>query len=494
MSKKPVEKPQAWSRRPQFEPRQLLTADQLNAMNSDELNRQRLTNKALHGFGVVYGFGVTADAAGNVKMVDGCVEVSAGLGFDRHGRMLYWPGGPIGVDDTVTPDPEHEGRYTLRVHYAERQHPPKMYDPCDKDQPTWLDQGVVFSLTPGWDAVDRDCPTHPHSDCISHEDYLCQRTGAISGSEQIYLPPADDVQTISDEPGLLMKASSSDWCFDPDVDVSIPLMALDVCDRTKQSDSDYDPECDPVWGFCDTRPEICNVRPYVYRSPLLYELLNCCDVEQARINTVSWNHWTTDWSTAVPWDDFADRVHSREDVDSGFSVQFTKPVKIDTIHPSSIFVNIVYQESRTDYWMRQEIPMAELRVHEVFEGHGSVVQLIPDHDWIEAEVTGRQSTLKHGFRFELTVRGQLLRDECGHMVDARPVDVDPHTKCQDRPGGDFLSVFQVAAQDHHHDYYEPDPSTYVPESESETVTPSDGDAPSTSSEASVKPDESDKTK
>ena len=460
MSNKTVEKTQPWSRRPQFEPRQLLTAQQLNAVNTDELFRQRLLNKAVHGYGVVYGFGLEADLSGKVTTHNGCVEVSAGLAFDRHGRMLYWPGGLIGVDDTVSPTPEHEGQYTLRVHYAEREHPSAKYDDCDKDQPSWVDQGVVFSLAPGFEEIDRDCEPHPPAACITHEDYLCQRTGGVTGSEQTHLPADDNLKAIDDKPATLVKAPSSDWCFDPDADVAVALVALDVCDRTKKSD--YDPECEPVWGFCDGHPEICKVRPYVYRSPLLYELLKCCDVEQARIHLVSWAHWTQDWSTPVSWDDFAERIHNREEPDTGFSIAFTKPVKVETIHPSSIFVTVVYQESRTDYWMRQEIPMAELRVHNEYEGHASVVQLIPDHDWIEAEITGRQSTLKHGFRFELTVRGQLLRDECGHMLDARPADVDPASNCQERPGGDYLSVFQVGGQHHHDDHREPEePPTYA---------------------------------
>ena len=47
-----------WSKRPRFAPRQLLDADRLNAALDDELERQRLLNLALHGWGVVFGFGV----------------------------------------------------------------------------------------------------------------------------------------------------------------------------------------------------------------------------------------------------------------------------------------------------------------------------------------------------------------------------------------------------------------------------------------------------
>ena len=42
-----------WSKRPLFAPRQLLDADRLNAALDDELERQRVLNLALHGWGVV---------------------------------------------------------------------------------------------------------------------------------------------------------------------------------------------------------------------------------------------------------------------------------------------------------------------------------------------------------------------------------------------------------------------------------------------------------
>ena len=45
----------AWSRRPSFTPRQMLTAEQLNAGLADELMRQQLLSRAVHGYGVVLG-------------------------------------------------------------------------------------------------------------------------------------------------------------------------------------------------------------------------------------------------------------------------------------------------------------------------------------------------------------------------------------------------------------------------------------------------------
>ena len=48
-----------WPRRPHFAPNQRLTAQQLNAIMDDELRRQRLLTRALHGHGVVFGYALT---------------------------------------------------------------------------------------------------------------------------------------------------------------------------------------------------------------------------------------------------------------------------------------------------------------------------------------------------------------------------------------------------------------------------------------------------
>lgn len=447
-AKSPTEK-QTWSRRPNFAPRQLLTAKQLNAGLGDELMRQRLLNRSLYGYGVVLGLGLSTDEEGNVVTESGCVELGCGLALDRHGRMLYWRGGWIGMHDIVGPLPDCEGHYTLCLHYSERIQKPDGCLPFSSDDTKWLDQGVVFTLTRECQPVDRGCPDHPAGECFSHDDYLCQRTGALSPSRQ-RIGPTEDLEWVCEKPEPLCPTDCGSWGYDPRRDVCVPLACVEICDLTEQKGEekgDYespDAECEPKYGFCSTPPEQCEVRPYVYRNPLLYELLNCCDVDLPRVSSVSWHDWLEPgWHYPVPWREFADRIVSP----TGFSIDFSKPIHISTLHPGSIFLTAVYEEERTDYWMAQRVPLRELRPIERDGDYASAVQLIPQDDWIAAEITGRRSTLYDGARFELTVRGQLLRDECGQMLDARPLDIESGARCQSRPGGDFTSVFQVAARE-----------------------------------------------
>src|SRR3712207_2569889 len=102
----------SWSSRPVFRPRQMLTAEQLNRGLDDEMMRQQLLNRAIHGFGVVVGFGLVVRDDGVLDLDQGCLELTGGLALDRHGRMLHWRGGRIAPDDVVGRPPDCEGPYT----------------------------------------------------------------------------------------------------------------------------------------------------------------------------------------------------------------------------------------------------------------------------------------------------------------------------------------------------------------------------------------------
>jgi hypothetical protein len=444
-----------WSRRPHFAARQLLTAHQLNAAHEDELERQRLLNKALHGYGVVNGFGLPINGHGTVAVEDGCIDLSPGVGLDRHGRILNWDGGLVAVGDVVGELPDCEGHYTLRAHYAERLYPPEECGYCDKDHAVWREQAVVFSLSLGCEHIDRSCVDHPDDVCLSHDDYLCLRTGGARGPNHWPIGQSPDLAYLTDnpEPGPLLKTVNGEWCYDPDPEVAIPLACIEVCDRTKKNEhkSEYEPDCEPIWEFCGSGRDWCEVRPLVYRSPLLYELINCCDVETARVANVSWYSAHQPWSSALRFGAFRRRIMSNDNTDpeAGFAIRFSKRVDFSTVHPGSVFLTVVYQERRSDYWMTQRIPMKVLPIdYQRGEGaeYGTAIgcRLVPDHEWIEAEVATKRSTIFDGFRLELTVRGQIIRDTCGHMIDARPLDVSDDARCADRAGGDFVFAVQVA--------------------------------------------------
>jgi len=428
-----------WSRRPHFSPRQLLTADQLNEALHDELMRQRLLTRALHGHGVVFGYGLTRDDSKKLLVKDCAIEVSCGLAIDRHGRMLYWDGGAVDMHMIAGKKPTCEDLYTLCVAYAERLFPSNGCAPCAKDDAQWREEGVVFLLRRGCERIDRHCPDHPEGECLSHDDYLCRRTGATKGEPGL----APDLEGACDDPGPpSCTTECGGWRYDPEA--CIPIACVEICNLFKDKD------CDPKYSFCPGEVETYVARPFVYRTPLLYELLNCCDVDLPRVKHVSWRDWIVgDWSYRVPWDDFAARMQGRYD---GFQIWFSKPIRIGTLHPGSIFLTVLVQERRADYWVAQRVPLREVRPLKEEGDCAWGVALIPDDEWVVAEITGRHSSLHYGARVEVTLRGQMLRDKCGQMLDARPLDISPHARCQGRPGDDFVTVFRVDRRPRDDDY------------------------------------------
>jgi hypothetical protein len=430
----------AWSRRPAFSPKQKLTAEQLNAGLQDGIDRQRILNRAIHGYGVVIGYGLSVRNGGALDLRKGHLELGDGFALDRHGRMLVWKGGWLGMDDIVGDPPERAGTYTLVAHYAVRGPLRDGCAPSGRHFPPWTEEGVVFTLSPDRRRDDCGCPEHPWQRCVGHGEYLHRRNGGLPMKERS-VAVSPDVEWYSSEPAQALGSCMDGWEYDPDAQVGVPLAQLEVCDLSGEGNSG---DCEPRYGFCpDTAAEVEGVRPLVFRNPLLYELTRCCDVDLPRVEEISWQEWITEgWSTPVPWEAFVGQVTNTK---TGFEVWFTKPIDARSLHEASIFVTVFYQDGDAS-WRSYRMPLAELAPLQR-DGQTRGARLVPDqNDWVPSEVTGRQSNLFHGVRIEVTIRGQLLRDDFGRMLDARPMGKECGDGCHARPGDDLVTTFQVGPQ------------------------------------------------
>lgn len=418
--------PQPWSMRPRFSPKQKLSALQLNSLVDDQLKRSALLTRALHGHGVVFGLEVTQRSAD-------ALYISCGLAIDPHGRMLHTPSARIRAWELAGTRPHCDGMYTLIAHYAERGSPTGGCGPCG-DEPDWIEQGIVYSLSPGCREADCDCPDIADDTCPTLDDYVCERTGSHKG----HIPPAPDLEWACRRLGGLCDGPCG-WSYDKDS--GIPLACIEVFLR--------DGDCDPKFRFGEDPPKNCSVRPYVYRTPLLYELIRQCDVDLPWIETLSWSDWIINsennpvpWTLEVPWDE----VQARFVDPNGFIITFTKPIKVATLHPGSIFLTAYTWRNDTDYWQPQLIPIDV----EPGEGDGAVtreVRLVIYEEWLRNEIEGGRSPLFFGANIELTIRGQMLRDHCGNMLDARLIEFSPTGRAQNRPGGDFVAMFRTAPKE-----------------------------------------------
>lgn len=448
-----------WSRTPHYRPGGKLSAEQLNAAQSDAVMRDRLVNVAMHGVGVAYGYQIKTDAHGHILLHDNCIEISCGLAFDDYGRMLFWRGGRVSMHDIIGHKPDYTDVYTLHVHYAEKSDQGGPFDPCHEGT-DWVDRCVVFTLKRGCDTFDCCAPDVPTDACMTRKEWACLRNGFHDG----VVPMDDDLAKACADIPPLSASHCGRVSFDPNA--GLPLSCVHICDLDEKKH-----DCDPRFDFCPcTEVESCAVRPVAYRNPLLREMINQDDVPLAKIKGYSWSNWRMKkWGDQfrVRFAAFKDRSKSCMeggviDARDGFSVMFTRPVQRDTLHPLSVIMEIHIRENRPYYWKPVRVPIDVIPLdhneHVVVDTDPADcvwgLLICPLEDWIKYELDDKNSTIldcaNRGqlARIEITLRGQIIRDCCGLMIDARPPDIDKGDPCKDRaeqgrPGGDWISVFRV---------------------------------------------------
>ena len=153
-----------------------LTADSFRVEQTYLLERRRLLNRAVHGWGVVYGYGLKSAPAGGsgTRGDSGALEIGPGLALDDCGReLLLTRGKTVEMADVILLDAQGarveqppEGSYgsyderrgthhrpevcwLLSVHYAEQDvGPQKVKDPCSCERKEWehVCETVRFSL------------------------------------------------------------------------------------------------------------------------------------------------------------------------------------------------------------------------------------------------------------------------------------------------------------------------------------------------------------
>ena len=422
-----------WSKYPRYFSDQLLTADMLTAEQEFHRRQQWQLQRSLLGSGVVHGLTVTAADA---KEGAGCLKVGPGLAIDRWGRLLAV--GKVGervcLEDVVCPGdrlPE-PGIYTLLVHYAERPWP-VLPDPCcppSDQQSSWIRSGVRFSIDKGCAEHD-PCACPGVHGCLDACGYVCQRQGSSAGGVE----PDPDLACAMDCPPPL-RSRYDGWHWDPKA--GVPLACVEICEPR---------------GFepCGSKPVLrpashdpCKVRRHVYRTRQLFELVRECHLERPRLEPLSWlDGWDGIGLPEMSWADFARQCHEPE---GGFPLWFTRPLRTDGIHEVSIMLMAVTKEIRTDYREARRVPLARIVPCEIIENGGVEfargVRLRPTDAWLGAEINDDESTLFYGPVIELVLRGAMLRDPCGTMLDGRPPGA-PNGPEHARNGDDLVIAFRV---------------------------------------------------
>ena len=447
-----------WSSLPVYRPKTGLTAEQLNASQSDAQVRTRISNLGMHGVGIAHGYEVKVDDAGRMVVRDGAIHIGCGLGFDKYGRMLYWKGGWICLDDILGCRPEKPGCYCLSVHYAERSGKGRSFDPCHEGT-DWVSTCVGFTLEYEC-CPDQPClPSIDPGDCIERWEYVCQRSGFVSG--EVIEKDADLSEACQDPPQLELNHCGK-LGYDPEA--GLPLDCIELCTVA-------DEHCEPPVAFCcGGEVKTCRKRKVAYRNQLLYELVSRRDVPLAKVSSHSWAaHEVDQWSDEdrMPFEEFAARVkecHKGEDFDpdNALSICFDHPLLRATLHPMSVIMDIYIQQERPFYWMQHRTPIHVLHldrdkrvITDDAEPCAWGVVLCPDPLWIQHEIDDRASSIldcsNRGYlaRVEILLHCNLIRDKCCRMPDARPRWVDECDPCGDRagqamPGCTWRSAVRIA--------------------------------------------------
>ncbi|MEA2942692.1 MAG: hypothetical protein QOD09_3221 [Bradyrhizobium sp.] len=447
--------------RNRYFPRKTMTADDFTREQAYAIGRRRLLNRAIHGWGVVYGLGVKLDGQH--------LTIDPGLALDRHGREVV-----VAVPHALRHtelfvrvngqrDPSHApkptaGRWLLSAHYAERpMDQVRLAEQCnDCGKPEWnrVCETAVFSLT----AIDaKSCPTAEPGcpgDCgcpkqparaIATDGYTPLEPAILvikpkeALKEQALREPADNATaaalkepTEKEDPANLQRipAPVSDkldpippyprgphstlccWSHHAHIEGDGSLCAwnqycVDPDDPVPIACVTlvgFDKCGDPVFGEI----EECTPRRIVKSNDLLFDLIRGCDL--TRIKAVSWADWAlrdyVDWSV---FKDNFDRTASLPQQPLGcltkLQIDFSGPVQKSTITPDTVAITVVLHDSGTGWGQVLRIPIIGF----VFGGDPNddttrTARVVVRRDWVNGEISIDANDADRSTKFEAGAR------------------------------------------------------------------------------------------
>lgn len=460
-----------------------LTADAFQVEQSYLLDRRRLLNRAIHGWGVVYGFGIKPATPKGHASGSGSLDIGAGLALDECGRELVRTrGSVINVSDLIlfdekggrleTPpkgsylpkgqDKPGDGRepddtcWLLSVHYAEeRVGPVKISDPCSCERNEWehICETVRFSLR-------RRVPCSKCCDPFDCELECGCGTGPCCKPPDPKRPGSDSSPSNPVRRGgcqclchYLSGLSGVERCDLKDVDDPCKRAAMDLhhgvalaCVRLREGD------CDD-WLF-DESVEACGPRRMVKRNDLLFDLIRGCDL--TRISAIGWAEFHRNRTKdPIGWTEFKDSFagedlpENRIKLSGKYWVEFSRPVRKDTVRPECFSLTVISPESREGWGLLQRAPIIDVDTTDAPGQPGLVTRatLIVDAAWVKDAILSEKRIFnKNDTAVEIEVRGDYIIDCNGQAVDANPVGLSPPPTGNGTPGGTFLSSFRVGSQ------------------------------------------------
>jgi hypothetical protein len=405
------------------------------------IERRRIINQAILGWGVACGFAV--------GLSDKKVKVSRGFALDAHGREIEqreaWV--EIGPRNTFlldrrageckldTLEKGESGEFVLAVHYAERKECDAPGDDgcgCEPPEKRFVREMAVFTIErlkervcgePSCRVADYPCPDEL-TDCDKSNPrhrYFCRWSGDAGTGD-----PKHECRTISG------------------IDVACEGVALARVNVTFSSPMQ---NCAPIAaiGIIDT----CDPRRLLKSNELLYDMARGCDL--TRIKNVAWNIWAD--GALIEFPRLAAALHftAGSDTKNAFDVTFSGPVMIRTLKSEVISITALISDEGTGWLKPLRMPIQGLEPHPP-SGGGDLTDgftIVFDQKWVDDEVDDNRSLFNaNPFTVEIEIFGDQILDCHGVPVDANAVgpdlpDDEQHSSGNGTPGGTFRSSFDV---------------------------------------------------
>lgn len=456
-----------------------LTTDSFRVEQTYSLERRHLLNRAIHGWGVVYGYEVASAESQAQKDGSGHLKVGAGLALDACGRELLETGTTIQFKDVLFLDREgkrwdpddalkhlgvppgfswdnppqalvdrlKEWCWLLSVHYAERGTDHfRIEDRCHSGRDEWdhVCETVRYSLRPidcdkccgHFDCeLECECGAGPCCDDPREQTYEKGLAPATRGTRQRggcqclckHLTHLE----VGGECGALCEIGEPCGSVRVDLKNGVPLACIKlVTDK-----------CGLAFG---TIAEVCGPRRLVKRNDLLFDLIRGCDL--TRINAIGWADWHRK-SDPIPFEEFADAFAQGGDeepeyVTRDFWIEFSRPVRRDTVRRDCFVMTIITSEPDDVWWETLRVPIVRVKAEDADLVDRATI--VVDGPWLRDTLRGAASVFQGKVtRVELEVRGDFIVDCNGQAVDANPHGRIPVPTGNGTPGGTFLSTFLV---------------------------------------------------
>lgn len=471
-----------------------LTTDSFRVEQTYMLGRRHLLNRAIHGWGVVYGYELGASDPKQQEV--GRLKVGPGLALDKCGRELSETGTTIQFNDVslfdkagkrATPedvlkslgipsdfswdDPPpaviealYKWCWVLSVHYAERDRAPKKLEDqcrCKRDEWDQLCETVHYSIRPV-DCAECCAPLPCGLKCACGTGPCCQEKWATKDPKGD-IPPGQVANPgptthhphqrggcqclcthlthleIGGECDSLCEIEEPCGNVRVDLNNGVPLacikMAVDKCGL--------------VFGAIF---DACGPRRLVKRNDLLFDLIRGCDL--TNITRIGWAEWHRN-QNPISFEDFQKALgeydpNQDQFVSERFWVEFSRPVRADTLRPDCFAMTVMSTEREGGWWQTFRVPIVGVDTSLIPPepgdpaAHVRSARIVVDGPWLGDAVGGRRTIFLGGETWvEFEVRGDFIVDCNGQTVDANAVGLSPVPTGNGTPGDTFLSTFRV---------------------------------------------------